>query len=123
MAPMLQYRDNFGFATPPDKWALDFKQEFSMRLFVLVVEARKDWWSGLRRRATALMKLPGYRDAHGTDDHFMSALFVAGCVGVGGRGDQGRVGAEDWELTNMCNSQFTLGRWEVEFRYELKEQY
>jgi hypothetical protein len=21
------------------------------------------------------------------------------------------LGAEDWELTNMCNSQFTLGEW------------
>jgi len=108
-APMLKYRDNFALETPPEAWALDFRQEF------------KDAFTGpqgpiLRRKATALMKLPGYRDAHGTDDHFMSALFVAGLCGDFedancGEEEKGRLCAEDWELTNMCNSQYTLGRW------------
>ena len=58
------------------------------------------------------MKHPQFRDAHGTDDHFMSALFVAGAVGSeDDRGTFGRLQAEDWELTNMCNSQFTFGQY------------
>ncbi|KAK7425450.1 hypothetical protein QQZ08_008015 [Neonectria magnoliae] len=66
----------------------------------------------LRRKATSLMKHPRYRDAHATDDHFMTTMFVAGLCG--GRSDEGMKGvmeAEDWELTNMCNSQSTLGNW------------
>lgn len=60
------------------------------------------------------MKLPGYRDAHATDDHFMAALFVAGLVGDWDderRGTRGVLGAETWELTNMCNSQYSFGEW------------
>ena len=129
-APMLQYRDNFGFATPPEKWALDFRQEFADAFIPGSVPAPpssypkgklqpgqikrvgKSGGPGLRRRVTALMKIPGYRDAHGTDDHFMPALFVAGlCGGWESEGCMGELGAEDWELTNMCNSQFTLGEW------------
>jgi aromatic ring-opening dioxygenase catalytic subunit (LigB family) len=106
-APMLLHRDNFAMPTPPETWALDFRQEF------------KDVFTGpmgpkLRRRATMLMKLPGYRDAHATDDHFMSALFAAGLCGDWEdeeSGTRGELGAEDWELTNMCNSQYTLGKW------------
>lgn len=106
-APMIQYRDNFAMETAPGAWALDFRQEFEDAF-------TKNQGPALRRAATMLMKLPGYRDAHATDDHFMSALFVAGLCGDWE--DQqidtvGELGAEDWELTNMCNSQFTLGEW------------
>lgn len=66
----------------------------------------------LRRKITALMKHPKYREAHATDDHFMASMFVAGlCGGMGDEDIVGELGAEDWELTNMCNSQFTLGSW------------
>lgn len=106
---MLLYRDNFAMESPPEDCMLDFRQEF------------EDVFTGemgpkLRRKATALMKLPVYREAHGTDDHFMSAMFVAGLCGDWEDAQEGqvkgRLGAEDWELVNMCNSQFTLGSWE-----------
>ena len=65
----------------------------------------------LRRSMTMLMKLPKYRDAHATDDHFMSAMFVAGlCGSFENEGTPAELGAEDLELQNTCNSQYTLGR-------------
>lgn len=141
-APMLRYRDNFAQTKPPGSWALDFRQEV-IDAFVAGNTATKavdeaaygtalrSGGSGsgsgekerqltggvggpkLRRKITALMKHPKYRDAHGTDDHFMPALFVAGLCGAKeDEGIRGELGAEDWELTNMCNSQFTLGSWD-----------
>jgi hypothetical protein len=66
----------------------------------------------LTRGITRLMKHPMFRDAHATDDHYMAACFVAGVVdGSRREGDECVLGAEDWELVNMCNSQFTVGRW------------
>lgn len=66
----------------------------------------------LRRGLTRLLKHPQYRDAQGTDDHFMSAMFVAGAVGSEeDEGTFGELKAETWELTNMCNSQFTFGNY------------
>lgn len=103
--PMLRFRDNFAMETPPDAWAMEFRQ---------AVEDVITKTSGpqLRRAMTRLMKHPLYRDAHATDDHFMAAMFVAGAAGdIGDVGSQGMLGAETWELTNMCNSQFTIGSW------------
>lgn len=67
----------------------------------------------LRSAIRRLMKHPQYRDAHATDDHFMAACFVAGAAGdwEDEEEEKGRLGAETWELTNMCNSQFTIGSW------------
>ena len=105
-APMVKYRDNFAQPTPPEGWALEFRQSV------------EDCFANnrgpeLRRAITRLMKHPQFRDAHATDDHFMAACFVAGAAG--GWEDKleesGRLGAETWELTNMCNSQFTIGSW------------
>lgn len=137
-APMLRYRDNFAQTRPPGSWAMDFRQEV-VDAFVAGHTAthaidedaygtvlrsgggggnKKGNGGGvggpkLRRKITALMKHPKYRDAHATDDHFMPALFVAGlCGGKGDEGLVGELGAEDWELTNMCNSQFTIGSWD-----------
>ncbi|KAK3327994.1 Extradiol ring-cleavage dioxygenase, class III enzyme, subunit B [Cercophora scortea] len=123
-APMLHYRDNFAQPTPPEAWALDFRQEV-IDTFCAGREDRAPPYGSeicslggvggplLRRKATSLMKHPKYREAHATDDHFMALLFVAGLVGSKGDADtRGVMGAEDWELTNMCNSQFTLGSWE-----------
>ena len=71
---------------------------------------------GLRRAMTRLMKLPKHRDAHATDDRLMSALFVPSLVGdLEDEGVSVELGAEEWELVNMCNSQYTLGSW-VSFR-------
>jgi len=97
--------DNFAMESPPDSTMLDFRQEFEDAI-------TKNSGPDLRRAMTMLMKVPKYRDAHGTDDHFMAAMFVAGlCGSVEDIGTAAELGAEDWELRNMCNSQFTLGRW------------
>jgi len=104
-AQMLRYRDNFAMESPPDAAMLDFRQE---------VEDALTKYSGpaLRRSMTMLIKIPKYRDAHATDDHFMPAMFVAGlCGSFEDEGTPAELGAEDWELRNMCNSQFTLGKW------------
>lgn len=106
-AQMINYRDNFAMESPPATWALDFRQEFEDAFL-------KNQGPALRRAAAMLMKLPGYRDAHATDDHFIPALFVAGLCGDWEDQEIGtkcELGAEDWELTNMCNSQFTFGEW------------
>ncbi|KAM7201472.1 hypothetical protein V8F33_003296 [Rhypophila sp. PSN 637] len=135
--PMLQYRDNFAQPTPPEPWALDFRQEV-IDTFCAGYEQKSPLPKSipygreirsssraaapggggvggplLRRKAASLMKHPKYRDAHATDDHFMATMFVAGlCGSVEDVGVEGVLGAEDWELTNMCNSQFTLGGWD-----------
>lgn len=103
--PMLRHSDNFAQEHPPEPWALEFRQ---------AVEDVITHNSGpqLRRAMTRLMKHPQYRDAHATDDHFMAAMFVAGTVGdEEDEGVYGELMAETWELTNMCNSQFTFGSW------------
>lgn len=93
--PMILYRDNFAMEKPPEKWALEFRQ---------AVQDVITHNSGprLRRGMTRLMKHPQYREAHATDDHFMSAMFVAGAAG--GTEDEGTYGqlmAEDWELVSF----------------------
>lgn len=105
---MLLYRDNFAMTEAPEACMLDFRQEFADAIM-------ENKGPMLRRAMSNLMKLDGYRDAHGTDDHFMPALFVAGLCGAREDADDERMivklGAEDWELRNMCNSQYTLGTW------------
>lgn len=89
----------------PDETMLDFRQEFEDAI-------TKNSGPALPRAMSMLMKLPRYRDAHGTDDHFIPAMFVAGLCGA--QEDVGmpvELGAEDWELRNMGNSQYTLGSW------------
>lgn len=93
--PMVRYSDNFAQETPPEDWALEFRQ---------AVEDVITHNSGpnLRRGITRLMKHPQYRDAHATDDHFMAAMFVAGAAGdEEDLGTCGKLCAETWELTNM----------------------
>jgi aromatic ring-opening dioxygenase catalytic subunit (LigB family) len=97
--------DNFAMPAPPSSLLLDFRQEFEDAI-------TKTSGPELRRAMTMLMKVPKYRDAHATDDHFMSAMFVAGlCGSFEDKGTVSELGAEDWELQNMCNSQYTLGKW------------
>ena len=103
--PMLRFSDNFAQETPPEAWALEFRQ---------AVEdvVRNNSGPALRRAMTRLMKHPLYREAHATDDHFMAAMFVAGAAGdEEDYGVHGKLVAETWELTNMCNSQFVFGDW------------
>jgi len=103
--PMLRYTDNFAQEQPPESWALEFRQSVEDVM-------RNNSGPQLRRAMTRLMKHPLYRDAHATDDHFMAAMFVAGAAGdEEDEGHFGELKAETWELTNMCNSQFTIGNW------------
>ncbi|KAJ5728882.1 Extradiol ring-cleavage dioxygenase class III enzyme subunit B [Penicillium malachiteum] len=89
----------------PEEWAMDFRQAVE-DAFV------NNSGPSLRRALTRLMKHPQFRDAHATDDHYMATLFVAGAAGSeDDNGSKGRLMAETWELTNMCNSQFTVGHW------------
>jgi aromatic ring-opening dioxygenase catalytic subunit (LigB family) len=102
--PMLQYSDNFAQETPPEAWALEFRQ---------AVEDVISNNSGpnLRRAMTRLMKHPRYRDAHATDDHFMAAMFVAGAAGdEEDSGVCGKLYAETWELTNMLVVKLSLSK-------------
>jgi len=102
---MIRYRDNFAMENPPEAAFMDFRQEFEDAML-------KNSGPALRRAISMLMKLPNYRDAHATDDHFIPACFVAGAVGrKEDEGTKAEMGAEDWELQNMCNSQFTVGSW------------
>jgi aromatic ring-opening dioxygenase catalytic subunit (LigB family) len=93
-ASMIRYRDNFAMETPPGDWALEFRQAVQDVI-------SKNHGPRLRRAMTRLMKHPQYRDAHGTDDHFMSAMFVAGAAGdLDDEGVFGALMAEDWELVS-----------------------
>jgi len=100
------HRDNFAQQTPPDAFALDFR--------TAVEDAfTKNSGPELRRAAMRLMRHPLYREAHGTDDHFASALWVAGAAGSEeDRGTRNYAKAECWELINMCNTQFQFGDWD-----------
>jgi aromatic ring-opening dioxygenase catalytic subunit (LigB family) len=103
---MLKYRDNFAQPVPPEGALLDFRQSFEDCMTM-------NRGPALRLAITRLMKHPLFRQAHGTDDHFMAACFVSGAAGdfEDEKEASGRLAAETWELTNMCNSQYTLGSW------------
>lgn len=103
-SPMLRYLDNFAQETPPEKWVLDFRQAVEDAI-------SNNAGPKLRRAVTRLMKHPSFREAHATDDYFIAAIFVAGAAGSEEDREAGRLYAETWELTNMCNSQFTIGQW------------
>ncbi|THZ04496.1 LigB subunit of an aromatic-ring-opening dioxygenase LigAB [Aureobasidium pullulans] len=105
--PMVQHRDNFAQVAPPEKSLLEFRQAVEDVM-------TQNQGPALRRAMTRLMKHYHYRDAHGTDDHFMAACFVAGAAGDWEDMEEqgGVLGAETWELQNMCNSQFTIGNWQ-----------
>lgn len=110
---MIRYSDNFAQPVPPDSPMLLFRQSVE-DVFVRNCGAGNDK-GALTKGVCRLMKNPLFRHAHGTDDHFMPACFVAGAVdGLNGEesgDDECVLGAEDWELVNMCNSQFTMGRY------------
>jgi aromatic ring-opening dioxygenase catalytic subunit (LigB family) len=93
---MLRYKDNFAMERPPVWQTLEFRQSLED------VIVRNGGGPELRRGITRLMKHPYFRDAHGTDEHFVSACFVAGAVsGIEDRELRGRLGAEVWELVGF----------------------
>ncbi|KAF4537804.1 Aromatic ring-opening dioxygenase family protein [Lasiodiplodia theobromae] len=102
---MFRFYDNFAQPVPPAPWALEFRQALEDAVL-------KQRGPELRRAMTRLMKHPRYRDAHGTDDHYMANLFVAGAAGAPEDVGPNTRLAECWELVNMCNTQFQLGAWE-----------
>jgi hypothetical protein len=94
--------DNFAMETALNRAMPDFRQEFEDVLM-------KESGSELRRAVIALINGPGYQDAHSTDDYFTASMFVAGlCGSFEDVSLPAKLGVEDWELCNMCNSQFTL---------------
>lgn len=102
---MLLYRESLGQQKPPEEWALEFRQATEDAI-------TKNSGPELRAALVRLMKHPAYREAHATDEHFIPALFCAGAAGDWEDvGSKNILGAESWELTNMCNSQYTLGEY------------
>ncbi|KAJ4855564.1 catalytic ligB subunit of aromatic ring-opening dioxygenase domain-containing protein [Trichoderma breve] len=103
---MRTYRDNFAQERPPDETHLEFRQALED------VICKNGGGPDLKRGIVRLMKHPNYRDAHGTDDHYMPTCFVAGIVGEEeDRGDPATLGAEVWELRNQGETQFAIGDW------------
>lgn len=102
---IMKYSDNFALVSPPERWALGFRQEFEDAVM-------KNSGPALKKAVASLMKLPTFRDAHATDDHFVAVCFCAGLVGhEEDIGTPVEFGASDWELGNMCNDQYTWGSW------------
>lgn len=90
-----QHRDNFAQDLPPDATHLEFRQALED------VICKNGGGPELKRGVVRLMKHPNYRDAHGTDDHYMATCFVAGVIGEEeDRRDKAVLGAEVWELVS-----------------------
>lgn len=104
---IVHYRNNFAQEKPPEQWALDFRNYFYDAMYTNPSKGLCTVREGVLR----LMHNPRFRDAHGTDDHYMSPCFVAGAA----RDDEvGVLTSEVWELQNMNNSQYLIGTWPVE---------
>lgn len=99
------HRNNFAQEVPPGQWALDFRQAM---FDVMTKRSKSTEGYNLRESVIRLMHHPLFREAHGTDDHYMAACFVAG---ASRKGDLGTKTSEVWELVNMCNTQFRIGSW------------
>jgi aromatic ring-opening dioxygenase catalytic subunit (LigB family) len=113
---MLLYRESLGQETPPEKWALAFRQAVED-----VVSQNRG--PALRKAVVRLMQHPMYREAQPTDDHFMPIMFAAGAAGdFEDSAYPNYLGAESWELTNMCNSQFTFGRYVIKGEGEKEKE-
>ncbi|KAK5064584.1 hypothetical protein LTR84_000417 [Exophiala bonariae] len=92
---MLKYKDNFAMEKPPDKDSIEFRQSLED------VICKHGGGPELRRGVARLMKHPYFREAHGTDEHYVSVCFVAGAIGEPeDRRSQGKLGAEAWELVS-----------------------
>ncbi|CUM55095.1 uncharacterized protein AC631_03453 [Debaryomyces fabryi] len=98
------HRNNFAQEVPPDQWALDFRDYFYDAIHTNPCTGK----ASIREGVLRLMHNPRFRDAHGTDDHYMSACFVAG---ASKEREVGYLTSEVWELQNMGNSQYIIGSW------------
>ena len=100
------YRNPYAQENPPSQGMVEFRSA----LYDVMTKRRNgdDDGEDLRLGVTRLMHHPFFRNAHGTDDHFMAACFVAGAAR---KGDAGMKTSEVWEMQNMCNTQFILGSW------------
>jgi aromatic ring-opening dioxygenase catalytic subunit (LigB family) len=95
---MLQYKDNFAMERPPEPKTMEFRQSLED------IICKNGGGPKLKRGLTRLMKHPYFRDAHGTDEHYVSACFVAGAVSsVEDLGTPGCLGAEAWELVSLVS--------------------
>lgn len=91
----IKYRDSFAQELPPESTHLEFRQALEDAL------CKNGGGPELKRAVVRLMKHPNYRDAHGTDDHYMPTCFAAGVVGdEEDRRDSVTLGAEVWELVS-----------------------
>ncbi|KAK4934619.1 hypothetical protein LTR10_024169 [Elasticomyces elasticus] len=103
---MFKYRDNFAQEKPPESTHLEFRQALED------VICKNGGGPAMKQGVIRLMKHPNYRDAHGTDDHYMPTCFIAGVVGEEeDKKDRGVLGAELWELRNQGETQFAFGEW------------
>lgn len=92
---MLKYKDNFAMEKPPERKTPEFRQSLEN------VICKNGGGPELERGLTRLMKHPYFREAHGTDEHYVSACFVAGAISAEeDRGSKGRLGPEVWELVS-----------------------
>lgn len=90
-----RYRDSFAQEVSPDGSNLEFRQALEDAL------CKNGAGPDLKRAVVRLMKHPNYRDAHGTDEHYMPTCFVAGVVGEEEDQNQNVVlGAEVWEMVS-----------------------
>jgi aromatic ring-opening dioxygenase catalytic subunit (LigB family) len=95
----LGWKDVFAMESPPDDKTLEFRQSLED------VFCKNGAGPKLRRGLARLMKHPYFRDAHGTDEHYVSACFAAGAVGeLEDEGTKTVLGAEVWELVRAAST-------------------
>lgn len=95
----LGWKDVFAMESPPDNETLEFRQSIED------VFCKNGAGPKLRRGLARLMKHPYFRDAHGTDEHYVSACFAAGAVGeLEDEGTETVLGAEVWELVRAAST-------------------
>ncbi|KAF5614088.1 dioxygenase [Fusarium sp. NRRL 25303] len=104
---LMMYTDNRAMKRPPEDWAMQFRQ-------LMEDAVLNNRGPHLRRALSRLMKHPLFRDAHGTDDHFVANIFAAGAAGALEDLDSKneKLGEADWELGNLASQQYQLGQWE-----------
>ncbi|KAL4881895.1 aromatic ring-opening dioxygenase family protein [Aspergillus karnatakaensis] len=103
--PMM-HLDNRSQKTPPPDWAMEFRQLFEDAVL-------RNRGPHLRMALTRQMKHPRYREAHGTDEHYLANVFAGGAAGAEEDLDTNNYKlVEDWEYGNLASTQFQLGDWE-----------
>lgn len=108
---MNKYKDNFAMEKPPDPENLEFRTALED------VIVKTGGGPKLKRGLARLMKHPYFRDAHGTDEHYIPALFVAGAIGEEeDEAAQGVLGAECWELVSLLPEPWSEDLYSRRFR-------